>query len=53
MVFDSVEDENTSSIVNFLKSELHNWLATNLDLVVCINVQQFCGMKTFLFYIII
>ncbi len=24
MVFDSVEDENTFSIVNFLKSKLHN-----------------------------
>jgi len=34
----SVEDENTFSIMNFLKSKLHNWLATNLDLVVCMDV---------------
>ncbi len=49
MVFDSVEDENTFSIVNFMKFKLHNQLTTNLDLVVCMDVQQFYGMNFFPF----
>ncbi len=53
MVFDNVEDEKIFSIVNFLKSKVHNLLATDLDLVVCMDVQQFYGIKTFPFYSII
>ncbi len=34
MVFDNVEDGETISIVDFIKSKLLNWLTTNLDLVV-------------------
>lgn len=34
MVFNNVEDGQTISIVDFIKSKLHNWLTTNLDLVV-------------------
>jgi hypothetical protein len=38
MVVGTMEDENTFSIVNFMKFKLHNHLTTHLDLDVCAKV---------------
>jgi len=38
MVVGTMEDENTFSIVNFMKFKLRNHLTTHLDLDVCAKV---------------
>jgi hypothetical protein len=49
VILGSVEDE-TFSIITFMKSKLRNQLTTNLDLVVRIYVQDFLTLQTFPFH---
>ncbi len=48
-----MEDEQTFSKVNFMKSKFCNRLTTHLDLVVWIYVQKFYRLEIFPFYITI
>ncbi len=50
MVLGSVENEHTFFTMNFIKSKLHNWLTTNLDLVIYMYEQQFYMMQNFPLY---
>jgi hypothetical protein len=45
-----MEDENTFSIVNFMKFKLCNHLTTHLDLVVWMYAQKFYRLEIFPFY---
>ncbi len=47
-----MEDEKTFSIVNFMKSKLHNHLTFHLNLVIIMHVQNFYKLETFPFYTI-
>jgi len=50
MFVGTMEDENTFSIVNFMKFKLRNHLTTHLDLVVWMYAQKFYRLETFPFY---
>lgn len=46
-VISSIEDERCFSNLDIIKSKLHNWLTTHLDLVVWMFAQQFHMLENF------
>jgi len=53
MILSSVEDEHTFFISSFMKFKFCNYLITNLDIAMCMHLEQFYGMDSFPFYITI
>jgi hypothetical protein len=49
LVLESIEDEQTFSILTFMKDKLRNRLGLHLDTIVCMFAQEFNIQKNFLY----
>jgi hypothetical protein len=46
-MINSIKDERCFNNLDFIKSKLHNWLTTHLDLMVWMFAQQFYMLEKF------